>query len=86
MIKYFKYIFNNKNENKHIFIFGVWGLGIGDWAVEVVIVGLTGLVEHALDTYTVEVGRTMPVTKPADVRLHQSYGNLVTVDDLASSR
>ena len=52
--------------------------------VEVVIVGLAGLVEHTLDANGVEVGRTMPVTKPADIRLHQSYGNLVAVDDLTS--
>ena len=52
--------------------------------IEVVVIRLTCIIEYTLDTDGVEVGGTMPVTKPFYVRLHKTYRYLVTVDNLAS--
>ena len=52
--------------------------------IEVIIIRLTRIIEYTLDTDGIEVGGTMPVTKPFYVRLHKTYCYLVTVDNLAS--
>ena len=54
------------------------------FAVKVVIIGLTRIIEYTLDTDGIEVGRTMPVTQPFYVRLHKTYRYLVAVDNLTS--